>query len=703
MGSIRLKQIKDAKQLVEKVNKIENTVKNIANPSLDGYEKPLETSAVTESDSLQDAIGKLEKALDGKQATGDYATTSSPSLTGVPTAPTASAGTNTAQIATTAFVMGALSTLINSAPETLDTIKELAEALGNDPSFSATVMNLIGQKLDKSGGTITGDLTVNGTLTANVTGNAATATKATGDKNGKDIAATYLPLSGGTMTNSIIVKNTGIARGTAPASSNYFSGIAVKDNNDKDLWGIQHLYAPDKSNYVSLWCKKASLDSDNVTASLGIGFDANGTSYAQAPTPANNDNSAKIATTAFVYNNANRMQVANKTIYVSNKGTGDGSSEAKAMSIADMSLLLATIKMQPGAGSLNGSYRLTIAFVPTDTTYGTVYFDSNKMPGVRTLTITSSKGNVTTENFSTNAPLFGYIGFRGCMDVILSNVQCSGDIEAQYGAKVSLSTYVGACRFRAYDYARIDFGNGTYNIHDGFRASLLNAYEFGQITVSTATAVFNFRNQCYYSTAIFHGDSGGRLYINYSRMKFTGTKPIVVQSISGTLTATSSTAAATAAKVAVLESGQTFSLTTNAVAIVKFTVDNTAANPTLNINNTGAKPIWYNGAAIPANYLKVNTQYKFKYDGTHFVCQNVFNCCEHMSKSIIDRSGDHKTTYNSGAWNFNGWSTWWGNCAIVGSQMYGNASTATKISGKTIPVVSSFNASTGTLALTSLS
>jgi hypothetical protein len=171
LGAIRLKQIKDAKQLVEKVNKIENDIKSIANPSLDGYEKPSETSAVTENDSLQVAIGKIEKALDGKQSAGNYVPVDSPSLTGTPTAPTADAGTNTAQIATTAFVMGALSTLINSAPETLDTLKELAEALGNDPNFSATVMNLIGQKLDKSGGTVTGDLTVSGTITGNVTGN----------------------------------------------------------------------------------------------------------------------------------------------------------------------------------------------------------------------------------------------------------------------------------------------------------------------------------------------------------------------------------------------------------------------------------------------------------------------------------------------------------------------------------------------------
>lgn len=70
----------------------------------------------------------------------------SPVLTGTPTAPTAAAGTNTQQIATTAFVAAAIAALVNSAPETLDTLEELAEALGNDPNFATTVMNLIGQK-----------------------------------------------------------------------------------------------------------------------------------------------------------------------------------------------------------------------------------------------------------------------------------------------------------------------------------------------------------------------------------------------------------------------------------------------------------------------------------------------------------------------------------------------------------------------------
>lgn len=67
----------------------------------------------------------------------------SPALTGTPTAPTATGGTNTTQISTTAFVQAAVSAAINAlidaAPGTLDTLDELAAALGDDPNFAATV------------------------------------------------------------------------------------------------------------------------------------------------------------------------------------------------------------------------------------------------------------------------------------------------------------------------------------------------------------------------------------------------------------------------------------------------------------------------------------------------------------------------------------------------------------------------------------
>lgn len=75
---------------------------------------------------------------------------SSPALTGTPEAPTATPGTNTTQIATSAFVQAAIAALLESAPETLDTLNELAAALGDDPNFATTVTNTIATKLAKA-------------------------------------------------------------------------------------------------------------------------------------------------------------------------------------------------------------------------------------------------------------------------------------------------------------------------------------------------------------------------------------------------------------------------------------------------------------------------------------------------------------------------------------------------------------------------
>lgn len=82
-------------------------------------------------------VTNLQTQLDAK------APLASPALTGVPTAPTAAGGTNTTQIATTAFVRDEVAALVASAPGTLDTLNELAAALDDDPNFATTITNLI--------------------------------------------------------------------------------------------------------------------------------------------------------------------------------------------------------------------------------------------------------------------------------------------------------------------------------------------------------------------------------------------------------------------------------------------------------------------------------------------------------------------------------------------------------------------------------
>lgn len=83
----------------------------------------------------------------------------SPSLTGTPTAPTAASGTSTTQVATTAFVQGAVTDLIDGAPGALNTLNELAAALNDDASYASTITTALAAKAPSASPTFTGTVT----------------------------------------------------------------------------------------------------------------------------------------------------------------------------------------------------------------------------------------------------------------------------------------------------------------------------------------------------------------------------------------------------------------------------------------------------------------------------------------------------------------------------------------------------------------
>ena len=97
-----------------------------------------------DSTEESDTLKALEKLT--KDAIAPKAPLESPALTGTPTAPTASVETNNTQLATTAFVKKSIADLVNSSPASLDTLQELAAALGNDPNFSTTMINAIAER-----------------------------------------------------------------------------------------------------------------------------------------------------------------------------------------------------------------------------------------------------------------------------------------------------------------------------------------------------------------------------------------------------------------------------------------------------------------------------------------------------------------------------------------------------------------------------
>lgn len=98
----------------------------------------------------------LKTAVERSGALNAYAPLASPALTGTPTAPTAEQGDSSTTLATTAFVNAAILRLIGAAPGALDTLEELANALGDDPNFATTMTNLIAEKAPLASPALTG-------------------------------------------------------------------------------------------------------------------------------------------------------------------------------------------------------------------------------------------------------------------------------------------------------------------------------------------------------------------------------------------------------------------------------------------------------------------------------------------------------------------------------------------------------------------
>ncbi|EBG9200465.1 phage tail protein [Salmonella enterica] len=160
----------------------------------------VQLSSATDSDS--EALAATPKAVkDVMSETQTKAPLDSPALTGTPTAPTPEITAAGLEIATAAFVVAKVAQLVGSAPEALDTLKELADALGNDPSFATTVLNKLAgkQPLDE-------------TLTALSGKGADGLIEYIGLRNTIDKAAGALP-AGGTA----VAANRLVSRGALPA------------------------------------------------------------------------------------------------------------------------------------------------------------------------------------------------------------------------------------------------------------------------------------------------------------------------------------------------------------------------------------------------------------------------------------------------------------------------------------------------------
>ncbi|EEW0788179.1 phage tail protein [Escherichia albertii] len=181
------------------------------------------TQLSSATNSTSETLAATPKAVKTvMDETNKKAPLSSPALTGTPTAPTAPKGTNNTQIANTAFVMAAIAALVDSSPDALNTLNELAAALGNDPNFATTMTNALAGKQPKDA-TLTA---LAGLATAAdrfpyFTGN-DTASLATLTKVGRDILAQ--------ATVSAVIEYLGLQE-----TVNQAAGALQKDQNGADI------------------------------------------------------------------------------------------------------------------------------------------------------------------------------------------------------------------------------------------------------------------------------------------------------------------------------------------------------------------------------------------------------------------------------------------------------------------------------------
>jgi hypothetical protein len=137
----------------------------VGNVSLDGSANVTLSAAVANDSHTHD--GRYYTETETNNLLAAKAPLASPALTGIPTAPTAAANTNTTQIATTAYVQGEITDLIGGAPGALDTLNELAAAINDDSSYASTITTALAAKAPLASPSFTGNVSVSGTITAN--------------------------------------------------------------------------------------------------------------------------------------------------------------------------------------------------------------------------------------------------------------------------------------------------------------------------------------------------------------------------------------------------------------------------------------------------------------------------------------------------------------------------------------------------------
>ncbi|WP_036647300.1 phage tail protein [Paenibacillus wynnii] len=199
------------------------SIAKLASPAFTGM--PTAPTAAAGTNTTQLATTAFVEAVRVILATADAlkAPLASPALTGVPTAPTAALGTNTTQIATMAAIQAAIAALINAAPGALDTLDELALAMGDDANFATTMTNALALKAPLASPAFSGSPTVPTAAPA------TNSTQAASTQFVQTVVAAATPAKA-KVSNSLVATTSAVTvtTYTAPAVGNYLVGVYLR-------------------------------------------------------------------------------------------------------------------------------------------------------------------------------------------------------------------------------------------------------------------------------------------------------------------------------------------------------------------------------------------------------------------------------------------------------------------------------------------
>lgn len=300
----------------------------------------------------------------------------SPVFTGIPAAPTAAENDSSRQIANTEFVMRAITSLIDSSPEALNTLNELAQALGNDPNFATTVTNALAGKQP-----------LNALLTA-LSGLATSANKFPFFTGTDKVALATITSTARALLSQSSIEGMQTTLGLSASLFRRFRGQLPTDAN-------LDTYGPVEAS-VGIWSKQTSTNAD-----AAHNFpEANAVGYIEV-LPAGQ------------FGGTQRYTVRTGNIYVRS--------------------LTASWNGQDGPWGewlKVGNAAATAAKLATARTIGGVSFDGSAnidLPGVNKAGTQNTSGNAATATKLQTARKIGGVAFDGTADIALPGVNAAGN------------------------------------------------------------------------------------------------------------------------------------------------------------------------------------------------------------------------------------------------------------------------------------